>query len=118
MRLWRVVLFLLLCVVAGFASSAGALAFGSTALGSTASTDPATHEDGSTCPDSDHDHAPCGPACPCTCCAGHGTVSAAFAPAQSRLVGVTPPIRELEPPPPRDLHPVEAPFSIFHPPRA
>ncbi len=112
MRLWRVVLFLLLCVVAGFASSAGTLT-----VGSPAGTSEVTHEDGSTCPDSDHDHAPCGPACPCTCCPGHARLAAAFTPVDACLVWVVPPVSEVEAPAPRDLHPEEPSFSIFHPPR-
>jgi hypothetical protein len=110
-RPWRFLLVALLCLFTGFVWTAGT-------LGSTGSSDQVTHEDGSTCPDSDNGHAPCGPVCPCTCCPGHGALAAAFAPADPGLAILAPRVHEVVAPPPEDLHPEELSFGIFHPPRA
>jgi hypothetical protein len=113
MRLWRIAVVVLLCLVAGFVSTAGGLG-----LRPTASTDQVTHNDGSTCLDSDHGREPCGPMCPCTCCPGHGTVATPFASGELAVISLAPPVHEVEASRPQDLHPKELLFSIFHPPRA
>ncbi|OGQ92783.1 MAG: hypothetical protein A2284_11380 [Deltaproteobacteria bacterium RIFOXYA12_FULL_61_11] len=69
---------------------------------------------GSSCPHPDDHGKPCGPACPCACCWGHGTTA---------VFGSVRP--SLQPPPsfvlyaswPDDLHPKDVLSRIFHPPR-
>jgi hypothetical protein len=73
------------------------------------------HPGGGSCPDPDGDGGPCGPTCHCTCCPGHWT-GATFSVVRPLLD--TPPCDEIEVSLPDDLHPQDAIYRIFHPPRA
>lgn len=102
---------LALFLVGFFLSSAGEVLAATHAAGEA----PASHEEGSSCPDPARDGEPCGPACPCACCPGHRlTVACAgtepFVPA--------PPPSDLFLALPTVLHPREIGQRIFHPPRA
>jgi hypothetical protein len=111
MSRWIVVLVMLLMFIAGIAA-----AHPQRLSGSASSLDPTCHSDGSPCPDAGACDHPCGPACPCTCCPGHG---AAVVPAPYPLCSFNlPPTRGVTVNPPRDLYPREVHFRIFHPPRA
>lgn len=106
-RLATVVLFLF---VAGLASAAA-----SEALHSSVDPSSASSAEHSSCPDPGDDGNPCGPACPCACCPGHVTAAAFVAVESAHQL---PPTAELHVFVPRDLHPKDVYFRIFHPPRA
>jgi len=102
---------LFLCVVAGVVFAAGAFA-----EFPAASLDQVSHDDGSSCPDSDHG-GPCSPVCPCTCCPGHA-MAASPGVRPSAVLTLVEPVQEVEVSSPEDLHPKDLRARIFHPPRA
>lgn len=73
-----------------------------------------THSEGSHCPDPLDSGHPCGPACTCTCCPGHG-VGLVFV-AEQLSLGVSL-INVLKPETDDDLYPRDICRRIFHPPR-
>lgn len=110
MRLRRLATVVLFVFVAGFVSAAAGEALHSSVDSSLASS-----AESSSCPDPGEDGSPCGPTCPCACCPGHLTM-AAFGAAES--VHHFPSTAELHVFVPRNLHPKDVYFRIFHPPRA
>ena len=106
----RLTLVVLVAFVAGLVSVTASQAFGSLS-----GSDPASHCDGSPCPDApDSDH-PCGPACPCVCCHVKVAVPWQTLPFQAALG------REFVDLPPLgadDLHPEDVSARVFHPPRS
>jgi hypothetical protein len=102
-----------LCLVAGLGAMAPNQGFYSAA-----ETHQAIHDDGSSCPDSEHGGKPCGPLCPCTCCFGHGVLPPFLVPEPLGVLGQIPQVHELSAPRPRELCPGEKLPGLFRPPRA
>jgi hypothetical protein len=110
MKAWRVAFVVFLCFLASTVFAAGAFA-----EYPTVSADQVSHDDGSTCPDSDHG-GPCGPVCPCTCCPGHAMAAAASSVAVPTTLALAQPVHEVEVSPPEELHPKDFLARIFRPP--
>jgi hypothetical protein len=77
--------------------------------------DQMTHSEGSHCPDPWDSGHPCGPACTCSCCPGHGFALAFVG--QQLSLGISL-INELSVQPEDDLHPKDVHTRVYHPPRA
>jgi hypothetical protein len=103
---------LFLCLVASVVFAAGA--FAEVPM---VNLDQASHEDGSSCPDSDHG-GPCSPVCPCTCCPGHAMAATSLGIGPSAILTPSEPLDEVELSPADELHPRDLVARIFHPPRA
>ena len=103
---------LFLCLVAGVVFAASAFAeFPAVSL------DQVSHDDGSSCPDSDHG-GPCSPVCPCTCCPGHAMGATSLGAGPSAVVTLIEPVYEVDVSSPEDLHPQDLRARVFRPPRA
>lgn len=109
MKLRRLALLALAVMIASLASAtAGEL------LPHPPEADSATRSDATPCPDPGSDGAPCGRACPCSCCPGH-VQTLAFA--AERLLVAAPLASGLEPAPVSELHSKDLHPRVFHPPR-